>query len=159
MYFCWWMNINITYNHSTLSTISTSQKMGRSKSELRKIQSRTFQRHPTISTRLILGHWFEEGQSKTTKTKTWGIITLPWCLDLFPEIHGLVRVQLLLSSKRRQNILIQSYKISRKAPAERNMYQYETGGTISSKIIYVRINIAVHLTLTAMNQDSNFFFF
>lgn len=50
MYFRWWMNIYVTTNRSTLRTISTGQKMGGGMSELGKIQSRTFQRHPAVST-------------------------------------------------------------------------------------------------------------
>ena len=47
MYFCWWMNVNITNDGGTLCTIPTCQKMGRSEPKLGKIQSRAFQRHST----------------------------------------------------------------------------------------------------------------
>lgn len=116
MHFCWWVDIDITDNASTLGSISGGQKRGGCKSELGKIQSRTFQRYPASLTTDLDGanggsSLKAEGKRQKNIRST---ITLPRSLDLFPEIHGLICIQLLLSSKGWQNILIQPHKICRK---------------------------------------------
>ena len=83
-----------------------------------------------------LGDRMKKGKKKeveaTETNSTLQQSGLPRGFNLFPEIHSLICIQLLLPCKRSQDVLIQPYKI---------------WGRIPDKVTHIRIRVEIHILI------------
>lgn len=91
MNFSRWMDINITTDGCSLWAIPTCQKMWWCGTILSQVETGAFQRHPAKEINPLitsnLDIWNGNGRMSTSY-----VIRLPWCFNLFPEIHGFIGI-------------------------------------------------------------------